>query len=203
MKLINTTDIPTHLLRRLIGWVCKRLDLPVRYVREVALRKSKRRYGGLCRGRRVGLRIGTASQFPAARLYGDPVVDREECLVWIAAHELGHVAQIHERSRTRRQFERTGNTGGSERYVERLAQGVLDAFRTDRPALWAAWSAVPAPRAKVPTKTIVERRAEKARAMLERWQRKAKLATTKVKAYRRKVRYYEKRLATAAVPKAE
>ena len=47
--------------------------------------------------------------------------------------------------------------------------------------------------ATAPALTAVERRAQHAQKKLKEWQRKSKLAATKMKAYRKRVNYYKKR----------
>jgi hypothetical protein len=65
--------------------------------------------------------------------------------------------------------------------------------------LLAAWAADPVARcAKVAERpSVVEQRAAKAAAALKRWQAKLKLATTKVRKYKRQVAYYAKKAARA------
>lgn len=75
---------------------------------------------------------------------------------------------------------------------------VLAAFREQRDSLLTEWMAAPAERPAKPKATPQEKRAAKASAALDRWQRKAKLAATKIKQYRRKVAYYERTFGIAA-----
>ena len=92
--------------------------------------------------------------------------------------------------------------GGSEHNTEALTKIVMDAFDADRERLLAEWAAEPARSAATSTAptfkdtlraSIVERRAAKAQADLERWQRKLKLAQGKVRKYKARVRYYERK----------
>lgn len=55
----------------------------------------------------------------------------------------------------------------------------------------------PTPRAKKPTKSTIELRAERAAKQLDRWTRIFKKAHKKVKQYRRKVKYYDRILPNA------
>lgn len=51
--------------------------------------------------------------------------------------------------------------------------------------------------------TLQQKRWAKARKMLAAWQRRARIAGTKVREYQRKCRYYENRELTAAAIRAE
>lgn len=91
-----------------------------------------------------------------------------------------------------------------------LRSARADRFFYDRPLpealiakLVAKWGTVLAVRLPVPPhRDHVAERAVTAQASLTRWLRKQKLATTKVRLYRRQVRYYERRQAKAAMHKA-
>lgn len=72
---------------------------------------------------------------------------------------------------------------------------VLAAFRTQREALLSAWSEKPARLANVVAVDFKEKRALKAQADLERWRRKLKIAQTKIRKLRVRVRYYDRRQA--------
>lgn len=57
------------------------------------------------------------------------------------------------------------------------------------------------PRAAQPRPSVREQRAAKAAAALERWQRKLKLAQTKVRQYKTRVSYYQTVAARRGAPK--
>jgi hypothetical protein len=121
--------------------------------------------------------------------------DRVEALVAVTAHELYHCAADRHpdhRQRTRRR----NSFGSSERLTHVMEVKVLRAFRANREALLAAWSADDAKPVTVKAKSnVVEKRAAKAANDLSRWERKLKLAKTKVAKCRQRVRYYERRQA--------
>jgi len=81
--------------------------------------------------------------------------------------------------------------------VQQVAFNYLVRVKTKRSTYCALFSMPPARRAKsVKTGkpvTLVESRAIAAKKKVETWQRKAKLANTKIKIYRRKVTYYKKK----------
>lgn len=200
MKLVNTLDWPDRFIRRMVSWCCRELGLPVRYIREAQFRNTSNAWGGLCYGRRIGVRVGNASHFPCkSKRHRNglqiELADRTETLVYITAHELAHSANRRDRAAGRR-----GGWGGTEQYTDTLALKVLEAFRANRPALLAAWGdgpeAAPATPVTPPRMAaVIEQREAKARAAMERWERKLKLAKTKLAKYRAKVKYYERRAA--------
>lgn len=190
MKIKNSTDWPNHFLRRMTAWCCRQLKLPVGYITECRFAVSRSDYGGLCYGRRIGVRVGKLVVFPCHNIYGNDYRDRLEILVGVTAHELAHSMAFREKGRTRR-----GGYGGSERRTEFLAQQVLEAFRGNRDGLLVCWSSEPQKKTK-PEPTRQELNDAKTRKQLATWERKLKLAKTKVAAYRRKVRYYDRVAAT-------
>lgn len=201
MRLTNTTDFPNHFLRRMVSWCCKQLDLPVRDVKAANFANSRSAWGGRAylRQRRISTRIGKASDFPAtARQPGskvtETIADRLECLVKVTAHELAHLDNYKHGSTTRLR----GGHGGGEGRTQAMAFAVLRAFREQREQLVAEWSAEPKQR-EIKTKlSRQEQNAQRAAKNLAAWERKMKLAKTKVSKYRKQVRYYERVAATRA-----
>ena len=205
MKLINTTDFPNVMLRRMVSWCCRRLDLPARYIREAKF--QNRSYGpwsGHCKGRAILVRVGPDRAYPSPSKTHrtgttlGTILDRTEGLVMVTIHELAHSVQQRVRTRTRAR----GGWGGSEAATDALVFPILEAFRKDRDSLLAEWSrpAGTVEPAVIPMiSPVIESRAAKAQAMLDAWERKLKLAKTKVAKYRKRVRYYEKRHGIAAI----
>jgi hypothetical protein len=187
MKITNTLPYPTHALRRMVGWVCRTLGMPVKRLRLATFARSRNQWGGLCYGRsRVGIRLGKNNRYPTSHTrFGVTHVwaDDWEILVAITAHEIGHSYDFVDRGHTR------------ERSADLQMRQVLDSFRASRDALLAKWLQEPASRATKPVAPVQEQRAAKAQKALDRWQRKAKLAATKVRQYKRRVSYYERTLA--------
>lgn len=191
MRLRNSTDFADWFLRRLVSWSCRELGLPVREVAAVQFTNTRHAYRGRAwSSGRILVRIGDGRHFPKKGKYPGRVnapeyelADRLEALVHVTAHELAHLSQWHEcghRVRVR------------EAAVDGLGLAVLRAFREQRRTLTARWEAEPAGRSRKPKPTLRERNEARARDALKRWERKKKLAETKVKQYRRKVRYYER-----------
>lgn len=115
MKLINTTALPDHFLRRLVSWCCKQLGMPVRRVREAAFRNG---YGG---GRaylgsgRIGVRVRPPRTLDQGWRDDEEAVNGHALrrLVEVTAHEVAHLYQYGERATTRRDGVPAGTTGGS------------------------------------------------------------------------------------------
>jgi hypothetical protein len=195
MKLKNSTSWPDHFIRRMAAWCCRQSGLPVRELRHAEFRNRKRSYSGHAwmSGRIVCSigRLGFPTQ-PDTRdgMQGEILADRLECLVAITAHEIEHICQYREnRSRALK------NRRRSEPATRAHEIRVLRLFRANRESLIAEWSATPKQRETI-KRTRQEINDAKARKMLAAWERKLKLAKTKVAAYRRKVRYYDRVAAT-------
>lgn len=200
MILKNTTKNSDRFLRRMIAWCCRELRMPVKFVRKASFgNRTGDRWRGTAWMRHFTVRIGDKVSYPTSSKYTQykgavkfENNDYFELLVNITAHELAHI---------RVNYRRVSGAARDEASIDAHSYHVLKAFRAERETLLAAWGATkPAPAEKpAPVKTpIVERRAEKARNDLLRWERKLKAARNKVQKYRARVRYYEKRQ-TAAV----
>lgn len=135
----------------------------------------------------------TAKERADGRVANDDV----ELFVTLMAHELEHI-RAYQAGRTTADRRRLNQ----EVRVRLVDWRALQAFRADREAILASWgpaTAQEAPRAakaatgaKAPP-SAAERREERARAHLAAWERRLKLAKTKVAKYRAKVRYYDRR----------
>lgn len=197
MKLKNTTDFPLWFLRRMTAWCCRQLgDLKLRDVASVTFRRSRGAYGGVARTHRraITVCVGRPVEFPCESMthrngHSMKLADRVEALVWVIAHELAHVMQALQRTGTRQQ----GGHAGSEMATEWHAKPVVEAFRAQRAALLAAWEEPPAVALR-PKPEPAQLRASKAEADLARWERKLKLAQTKVRKLRRRVLYYQTKM---------
>lgn len=201
MKIKNTTEHPVWFLRRMVAWCAKEIGFPVSEIRLAEFgKRSRGEFNGRAwyRSRRIRVVIGPASEFPVAPyLYpgrkSDAFMspefrDQLEALVGVTAHEIAHLFQYHGRS---------GNAARrGERVTQHWERKLTELFRDNREALIAEWSIEPTLRAAKPKQSAQDRRAEKAANMLAAWQRKAKLAATKIKKYKRQVAYYDR--ATAA-----
>lgn len=119
-------------------------------------------------------------------------------LLPLLAHEIAHLylASIGSRTRVSRRYGGRVSRGGSERQTEWHERKVVEAFLPQANKLVDLWLAPPAERASQTAKSsVIELRAAKAAAALERWARKLKLAQTKLKKCKARIRYYEKSLA--------
>lgn len=82
-------------------------------------------------------------------------------------------------------------------HLEMELESVFNNYRNRRGSFEPLFSMPPARRPKSAKAgrplTLVERRAAAAKRKVREWQRKSKLAATKIKAYRKKVSYYTKK----------
>ena len=197
MKLRNSTPWPDHFLRRLVSWCARQVGLPPSKVRNVQFRnRSKRSYSGHAYGGgRIVCSVGPAHRFPTnpdhrPGMDGESFADQLEALVAITAHEVRHLWQYANRK---------SNVLDAERRTEHDARWhevrALRTFRENREALLAEWSVEPAARPVKSKPSVQEQRAAKVQASLDRWQRKLKLAQTKIRKLKRQAAYYDKSLA--------
>ena len=193
MKIKNNTDWPDYFLRRLVTWCCKELGLPARYLKRADFGKRTRGpYNGCAwlGSRRMRVVIGPPNEFPTkgrpypgrtSEVFRDPdYADQLEALIGVTAHEIQHHVAYSQR--------RVSRYG--ERATTHAEHKIIECFRPQRDALVATWSMEP--KRLDPKKTRQEKNEAHARKMLERWERKLKLAKTKAGLYRSKVRYYDR-----------
>lgn len=216
MKLENSTTWPDEFLRHMMAWVFRELDMPARTIKHARFRNSRSHWGGLARSwkRQISVCVSADERnFPAdcsgharrGRCPPDAYADRMECLIAITAHESYHVAAAHvpahqQKTRGRSTF------ASSEPATCAAHMRVLYAFRANRAALMAEWTATPAPAVIVPeiaqsdaANAMQIKRATAAIAKMERWAKRMRAATNKFNKYRRTVRYYERTLGAAAI----
>ena len=187
LTLKNSTDFPDPFLRKAVRWICRQLDYPYSHVWKVTVLNCSGSFRGWAYGaHNITVRIGAGFKRPLTfRWHGITATlgNRTDALILVLAHELCHLRQ-----HARREFEER------ELGAEGEAVLILDDFRKDREALEAAWRQIPVRKAKVKP-PLVEARELHARELLTKWERKLKAAQNKVKKYRGKVRYYERRKA--------
>lgn len=123
-----------------------------------------------------------------------PVRSRLELLVFLMAHEACHATKGNPRN-FQNERGRVDNVD-MEMVCNRFGAETVEAFREAWPALLAKWreTAKRIRTANAPD-TKLERKLEARRGLLAQWQRKQKLAQTKVKKYQRAIRQCEGRLA--------
>jgi hypothetical protein len=204
MKLKNTTDYDDHFLRRLTAWVCKQCGMPVKQLLHAEFRNAKgwHAYTGTAWTARFVVRIGSDKCFPTQPdgrpgMSNEVFADRLEGLVAITAHEVEHLAQRNQR----RQSTLRRVRGRLERVTRAREIAVLRLFRQHRDELVAKWSQSPKKRERRarPVLSKQEQRHEATRKRLAQWERKLKLANTKVKTYRKRLGYYERAAASKEV----
>lgn len=209
MKLRNTTEWPDYMLRRMVSWACEQVELPLAKVKQARFgRRSHGAYrgqGGYGYG--ILVRIGPASEYPVephhypgrtSDAYMSPrMVDQIDGLVAVTAHELTHVREqlAHREIRQQRMYKglpRAKRAWNSERPTMFEERRVLLLFQANREALLAEWNEAPPAPARKPKATRAERNEKNARTKLAEWERKLKLAKTKVSQYKVKVRRYDR-----------
>lgn len=194
MKLDNNTELPDRFVRHAASWVCRQLGVKVRQLNGLTLKLSVRRDAGNCS---ISMQTGTLS---IGFVRNEPLAKR----VWSLIHYLGwgvcrhagvHDPNWHGRQVTNEYEKRpqaliddwalaAGPRAGA---VDTIVDQHMEYMEENDPAVKAARRAERMQR-------ILRRRQTKARARLVEWERKRKLSNTKVKKYRAKVAYYDKKL---------
>ena len=173
----------------MVSWCCKQLGLPVKKVHQITFRKrhtsSRSGYCYYARG------VIVVSINPTASI---------ETLVDVTAHELAHrmLYLAGDRSRQSRRYGHSRG-GGSEHNTQWHANQVLAAFGEKNVSLLQEWNKEPA-RTKAKPISLADKKLQAVQDGLVRWQRKLKLAQTKIKKLKRKMSYYERRKAATSKP---
>lgn len=201
-------NYPVHVVRRAAAWCAKQIELPSAVLRRVQIevrhrknRRGKPSWGGLAEEWPLRVTIGlpqSGYSYPAdlahaASEEGRAAADEWELLVNLLAHELEHI-RCFSVSRTTSQSRRLNQ----ESRVRAVDWRVLQEFRADRERLVASWTASRATPCQTSGPTPAERREARVRAHLAAWERRLKLAKTKVAKYRAKARYYDRRRASVS-----
>jgi len=194
---------PSHVVRRAVRWAAKQIGLDGKVLRtltvEVGYRRSRDAtgWGGWYRHaeRRVQVllpRLNNPCFYPISMAHnrqereaGRDANDEMELFVAILAHELEH-ARCYAVARDWKERARLNH----EPRVRAVDWRALLAFREARETLLADWLREPAKRPTKPQPSVVDRRADRAAELLRQWERKLKMAKTKVAKYRRRVNYY-------------
>lgn len=121
-------------------------------------------------------------------------------LVRVTAHEVAHRMSAIERvpSRKSRRYGAVMSFGGSEKQTNWHEEAVMNVWREQKQTLLAEWMQAPE-RISRPIVPVPQRRHAEAIKSLARWQRKLKLAQTKIRKLKIKVRYYEKKMPAEAL----
>lgn len=202
MKIMTKhTGYPSHVVRRASRWAAKQIGLDGKVLRALTIEVGYRRaarwkdgdtWGGWYKhGKRlVQVLLGRNIRYPTPAGHNRSEADRFandewEVFVKLLAHELEH-ARCYAITQSWEERARLNH----EPRVRAIDWRVLLAFREARDTLLADWLREPAKRPTKPKPSVVDRRAERAATLLAQWERKLKMAKTKVAKYRRKVNYY-------------
>lgn len=118
---------------------------------------------------------------------------RIDDLVAVTAHEVAHRMQYLENSNTRRSRKyNTVTSGGSERRTVAHERIVKSKFMEQADQLIEQWSVPPQRTSAAARPSRKEKNEQRARAALKRWEKKLKLARTKVRKYKAAVARYER-----------
>lgn len=199
MELRNDSFLPDYFIRRMVRWCCKQVGYPYRLINEMSFTKRKTKYrrgSAWFRSRRIFIHVESIMRNPigeSVSSFDDLIRHEDEFtlsrlfqLVETTAHEVAHLYVYWD--------------GGGVAEAEVRAQGkiIADDFRNDRQALIESWAEAPKVSVSLETKskpTAADKREARNRALLKKWESKQKAAQNKVKKYRTKVRYYDRKRA--------
>lgn len=229
MKLKNTSRYSDAEVRVLVRFALAAVGgvAETGEVAEVAVRNRADAFSGHAySGRRVTVSVGAPETFPTQAHYADrgerfpsyELRDYREALVVVAAHEFTHLAQFEGRRQRiaalhqRGEFE-AAKTIRAERHSTRELQceiaavRALEAFRAARAEVDAEIAAAVAAevgraearRARGAAARSPEAKLKAIRGLQVKWERKLKMARTKLRKLAMRARYYEKRAAIKRV----
>lgn len=197
MKIINNSSLPDNLVHHLVAWVKARTPGCWKYFRVLEVghmpenhARDKARWDVAWEERKARVLFNVDPlDYPSEHpQFGNISCQLEElcaCLLHVAAFADKKQAEVYYR--------------GTQRFNPWDFYKLFTVrFQPHAQDLHQQWINTPLPepkppREKKPPKSAVERRAEQAARNLAKWQTRLKLATTKVKKYRQKARYYEKK----------
>jgi hypothetical protein len=199
----NHPGYPSHVVRRAARWAAKQIGMEAKVLRTLTVEVGYRRcrmglgWGGWYKHSQRLIQVllprdRDHDDWPTSmahnseeKLAGRDAHDEWELFVAILAHELEH-ARCYAIARDYTERKRLN----SEPRVRAVDWRALLAFREARETLLADWLREKPQRPAKPKPSIVDRRAERAAKLLSQWERRLKMAKTKVGKYRRKVNYY-------------
>jgi hypothetical protein len=204
MKLVtNHPGYSAHVVRRAARWAARQIGMEAKVLRTLTVEVGYRRcrmglgWGGWYRHSQRLVQVllprdRDHEDWPTSMAHnseessaGRDVHDEWELFVAILAHELEH-ARCYSIARDYTERKRLN----SEPRVRAVDWRALLAFRESRETLLAEWLREKPQRPAKPKPSAVDRRAARAAELLAAWERRLKMAKTKVGKYRRKVNYY-------------
>lgn len=210
MQITNTSHLPTEVVRAIVRWVAREMEVTVPLVKVTGCKAA---YRGRCNRSRILARIGGPAHFPRPtaayrkRAPAYSLVDPIEALVALMGHEFGHTREFMQRDKVRAEWVQRNNTRPlgappipatrfrtSEVECERHAWRMLSAFRAIRetivnPAMTrhAEAAIVSVERDAARRAAEPDREADLLRERIKAWRTKAKRAATYIKKYERKL----------------
>jgi len=204
MKLVTKhPGYPAHVVRRAARWAAKQVGMDGKVLRTLTVEIGYRRcrmglgWGGWYKHSQRLVQVllprdRDYDDWPTSMAHnaeeksaGRDAHDEWELFVAILAHELEH-ARCFAIARGYAERKRLN----SEPRVRAIDWRALLAFRESRETLLADWLREKPQRPAKPKPSVVDRRAARAAELLAAWDRRLKMAKTKVTKYRRKVNYY-------------
>lgn len=212
MKLQNTLPFHDQFLRRMVSWVAKQIDLPVRTLKEARFGFVKQGcvYSGrfYSRSNRISIRVDTPNIYPYSGKKRGPagdlpytLQDQVDALVYVTAHEAWHAKQHKE------ELKRTRDA--LEPYARKASIEVLVQFQAQKYRLLKEWcdglpQGMRKPKPQNPDRNQkFLKELKRNEQHLKRWESKLKLATTKVQYYRNRLKAIHRKIILSASEKTD
>ena len=207
MKIKNTLPFHDTFLRRMVSWVVKQIDLPVRTLKEARFGYVKQ--GCVYSGRfysgsaRISIRVDTPENYPYSGKKRGPagdlpytLQDQLDALVYLIGHEAWHAKQHKEKLRRTRD--------ALEPYARKASIEVLAQFQAQKTELMEMWThglsdGMRKPKPQKPDasqKFLKELKRDEQH--LKRWESKLKLAAGKVQFYRNRIKAIHRKIIFSA-----
>jgi len=182
MKVISEIkNCDKFFLRRMLGWIAKELEIPCKKIVQARFDYCKLQWNARHMGRgSFCVSVGDDNSYPLKykkRIKEDFFADEVELLVYMSSFLIQSLTRNSDRSKC----------NFSSNYC-------LKKFREKRSQLIFDWCKPEKIREKKEPVPLLEKRKNKVKLALEMWERKMKLAKTKVAKYKKKLAYYEKKV---------
>lgn len=175
-----TSELPNcdkFFLRRMVGWCAKELDIQCKSIVSAEFDICKSIYSGRHQTRgSFKVSIGSDNSYPITnkkQVFADEI----ELLVWLSGWMVRGVA-----AKPKKQL------------CNAAAAWCLKEFSNNRAKLVFDWCKPEKIKEKAEPLSLIETRKKKVERALAGWEKKMKLAKTKVAKYRKKLAYYEKKI---------
>jgi hypothetical protein len=206
MKLTNTTKWSDTFLRRMVSWACKEVGYPVRNIRLAKIVEDRgwgatgsSNWSNHTKDGSLTIKSGTKTEFSDQDKHE---LERIAHMVYVTA---GQIFYLHSRHVGHKIADHGTSQASRRRKTKEVATRIRESFTAHGKQLIDKWNK---PRARkkedpnkscLPKQTPKEKKVEAAKKMLATWERKNRLAQTKVKTWQKNIVLLERAAAKERV----